>query len=84
MPEIIEGLCLTAGILVLYYEFPDRFCKNSKFVQLYVSSYIIFTLIFINFLFETHGIIYYTLKLNSNYLDDDDEWWKVKNIYNTS
>lgn len=84
VPEIIEGLCLTAGILVLYYEVPDRFCKNSKIVQLYVSSYIIFTLIFINFLFETHGIIYYTLKMNSNYLDDDDEWWKVKNIYNTS
>ena len=32
VPEIIEGLCLTAGILVLYYEVPDRFCKNSKFV----------------------------------------------------
>ena len=53
-------------------------------MQLYVSSYIIFSLIFINFVFESHNIIYYTLKLNSDYLDDDYEWWKVKNVYNTS
>jgi hypothetical protein len=32
VPEIIEGLCLAGGILVLYYEVPDRFCKNSKIV----------------------------------------------------
>jgi len=84
IPLLIEGLCLTAGILVCYYQIPDRYCRNNKIVQLYVSSYIIFTLIFMNFLFETHCILYYTLKLNSNYLDDDDEWWKTKNLYNTS
>lgn len=32
VPEIIEGLCLTAGILILYYQVPDRFCRGSKVV----------------------------------------------------
>jgi len=84
IPLIIEGAILSIGIVLLVFQIPERYFTNTKFVNLYLNSYIIFTLFFINFLFEAYNILYYTEKLNSDYLDDDDEWWKTKNIYNTS
>ena len=83
VPLIIEGLILGIGIVLLVFQVPERFCSSNKILNLYCTSYIIFTLFLINFLFEALNILYYTEKLNSFYLDDDDEWWKVKNIYNT-
>jgi len=84
IPLIIEGAILSIGIVLLVFQIPERYFTSTKFVNLYLNSYIIFTLFFINFLFEAYNILYYTEKLNSEYLDDDDEWWKTKNIYNTS
>jgi hypothetical protein len=84
IPLIIEGAILSIGIVLLVFQIPERYFTSTKFVNLYLNSYIIFTLFFINFLFEAYNILYYTEKLNSDYLDDDDEWWKTKNIYNTS
>lgn len=83
VPLIIEGLILAIGIVILIFQVPERFCSGNKYLNLYCTSYIIFTLFLINFLYEALNILYYTEKLNSFYLDDDDEWWKVKNIYNT-
>jgi len=84
IPLIIEGAILSIGIVLLVFQIPERYFTSTKFINLYLNSYIIFTLFFINFLFEAYNILYYTEKLNSDYLDDDDEWWKTKNIYNTS
>jgi len=83
VPLIIEGLILAIGIVILIFQVPERFCSGNKYLNLYCTSYVIFTLFLINFLYEALNILYYTEKLNSFYLDDDDEWWKVKNIYNT-
>ena len=35
----------------------------------------------VNVIYEMHTILYYTIKSNSNYLDDDDIWFKITNVY---
>mmetsp|Transcript_13031 Transcript_13031/g.20223 ORF Transcript_13031/g.20223 Transcript_13031/m.20223 type:complete len:82 (+) Transcript_13031:833-1078(+) len=79
---MLETIFLAIGFALLYFRVPDRWCKKSRFVQLYLSSSVLFSLFFINFVYETHNILYFTLKVNSNYISDEDEWWRVKNIYN--
>lgn len=79
---LVELLIIGLGILALFFKVPERWFKRSKVVNLYLNSSIIYTIFLINFLFELHNILYYTIKANSNTLDDDDEWWHTKNIYN--
>ena len=83
IPMFVELAILGAGYLVYCYNVPERFCPDAKFVQLYCTGFLIFTLMLINFLFEAHNILYYTIKLNSGYYEDDSEidWWKTDNIY---
>jgi hypothetical protein len=83
IPMFVELAILGAGYLVYSYRVPERFCPDAKFVQLYCTGFLIFTLMLINFLFEAHNILYYTIKLNSGYYEDDSEidWWKTDNIY---
>jgi len=71
VPILIETLILLIGLLLLFFGIPERFTTNSKNFSLYFNSTIIFTLLLINFLFETHVILYYTFKANSNYLDNE-------------
>lgn len=82
LPLLVELLIIGLGILALFFKVPERWFKRSKVVNLYLNSSIIYTIFLINFLFELHNILYYTIKANSNTLDDDDEWWHTKNIYN--
>ena len=83
IPMFVELAILGAGYLLYAYQVPERFCPDAKFVQLYCTGFLIFTIMLINFLFEAHNILYYTIKLNSNYYEDDSEidWWKTDNIY---
>lgn len=81
VPVIIEGLLLLIGVLLILYRVPERWCKQSRFIQLFCNSYVIFAIIMINVIFEMHTILYYTIKSNSNYLDDDDIWFKITNVY---
>ena len=67
---------------MLYFKLPERWFKKSRFVNLYLHSSVWFSLFVINFIFEMHNILYFSMKVNSNYIADDDEWWRVKNIYN--
>jgi hypothetical protein len=54
IPIFVELAILGAGFLLHLYQVPERFCRGSKFVQLYVTGFIIFTLMLINFIFEAH------------------------------
>lgn len=83
IPIFVELAILGAGYLLYAYNVPERFCPDAKFVQLYCTGFIFFTIMLINFLFEAHNILYYTIKLNSNFYEDDSEidWWKTENIY---
>lgn len=82
LPFAIELLIFGLGVLALIFRVPERWFKKNKFVNLYITSSIIYSIFVINFLFELHNILYFTIKANSNTLDDDDEWWHTKNIYN--
>lgn len=82
LPLLVELLIVGLGVLALFFRVPERWFKRNKVVNLYLNSSIIYTIFLINFLFELHNILYYTIKANSNTLDDDDEWWHTKNIYN--
>lgn len=82
LPLLVELLVFGVGILVLLFRVPERWFRSKKFVQLYLTSSILYTIFLINFLFEFHNILYYTIKANSNTLEDDEEWWHTKNIYN--
>lgn len=81
VPLIIEGLLLLIGVLLVLYRAPERWCKKSRFIQLYCNSYVIMAIIVVNIIFEMHTILYFTIKSNSNYLDDDDTWFKITNVY---
>ena len=83
LPLIIEAVLLACGLIILYFRVPERWFKNNRFFQLILNSFVIYTLILINVVFEVHNILYYTLKSNSSNLEDEEEWWKVKNIYNS-
>lgn len=82
LPLLVELLIVGLGVLVLVFRVPERWFRRTKWVNLYANSSIIYTIFLINFLFELHNILYYLIKANSNTLDDDDEWWHTKNIYN--
>jgi hypothetical protein len=72
IPLIVEEAILAIGVIVLIFKVPERWFKTNKFIQLYFTSYIIFSLFLISFIFELHSILYYTLKANSGYLDNDE------------
>lgn len=82
LPLLVELLIVGLGVLALFFRVPERWFRRTKWLNLYLNSSIIYTVFLINFLFELHNILYYTIKANSNTLDDDDEWWHTKNIYN--
>lgn len=82
IPLAVELAFLTAGILIWIFSVPERWFDETRMVMLYLSSWILYSVILISFLFEMHNILYYTLRLNSGHLDDVDEWWKIANIYN--
>lgn len=82
LPMLIETLILLIGIVLLFFGFPERLFPQSKVINLYFCSSILFTILMVNFLFETQVILYYTFKSNSNYLTNEGEWWDLKNIYN--
>jgi hypothetical protein len=83
IPIFVELAILGAGYLLYVYQVPERFCEKNRFTQLYVTGFLFFTILLINFIFEAHNILYYTIKLNSGYYSDDGEidWWKTENIY---
>ena len=82
LPMLIESVLLAGGIILVYYRVPEKWCLESRFIQLYLTSYIIYSILFVNFCFETQTILYMTLKLNSGNLSDIDAWWKLPNVYN--
>ena len=82
IPIFVEGLILGAGWLMYYFQIPERLCRGSRFVQLYLTGYHFYTLFLINFVFEAHQILYYAIKLNAgNYDDYYDNWWRIDNIF---
>lgn len=82
MPMFFEGFVLGMGYLLYKFECPERFCRNARFVQLYLTGWVFFSIILINCIYEAHCILYYTLKLNrGNYDIDKDDWWSMSNIF---
>jgi hypothetical protein len=83
VPLLIEGAILGAVVLLVYFRVPERWWTENRLVQLYLNSYVIYSLFFINFVFEAQNILYLTLKLNDGgNAVDDMAWFKVSNIYN--
>jgi len=52
MPLFFEGIGLLVAYLLHIWHFPERLCPKSRFVQLYVTGYVIWSIILINFIFE--------------------------------
>lgn len=82
LPLILEGILIGAAILLVYFRVPERWFQDSRFINLYLNSYVIYTLFFINFVFESQAILFLTLKQNDGTLQDGLAWYKVNNIYN--
>ena len=82
IPMFLELLLLLFGFLLYAFSIPERWCTSVRFFQLYTTGYIFFTLFLINFYFEASRILYYTIKLNSGYFDEDeDDWYHMENVY---
>ena len=63
LPVLIETGFLAVGIILWAFNIPERWTEN-RIVHLYVNSFVLFTLIFVSFIFEMHNILYCTLLLN--------------------
>ena len=83
VPLFVEFFILGLGALCLLFGLPEQCCSGKvRFFNVYLCSLLIFTLLFINTIYEAHQIIYRTLKVNSGIYDEDvDDWWKYDNIY---
>ena len=82
LPLLVEGALIASAVALVYFRAPERWCQDTRFVQLYLNSYVLYSLLFVNFVFEVSNILFLTLKLNDGKLDDDLTWWEVGNIYN--
>ena len=82
IPLLIEGVILGIALTLVYFRVPERWCQDVRFVQLYLNSYVIYSILFINFVFEIANILFLTLKLNDGTLTDELYWYEVSNIYN--
>lgn len=81
-PMLVESVLLLFGWLLYFFRVPERFFPETKWVQMYLTGYLFFTIFFINFLFETNVILFKTIKLNSGYYDENlDNWWHMDNVY---
>ena len=81
LPVILEALLFGGAVLLLFFQVPERWCRDTRAVQLYLCSQVIYTILLINFLFELQSIIYYLIKSNDGDLKDEESWWKLKNMY---
>jgi len=82
MPMFFEGFVLAVGYALYKFECPESFCRGARFIQLYMTGWVLFTLVLINCIYEAHCILYYTLKLNRGNFDiEKDDWWSMANIY---
>lgn len=81
IPLLIECIALGVGVTLAIFYIPENWYDN-RIVQLYLNSFLLYSIIFVSFVFELHSILYYTLLNNSGNLKDPDEWWKVRNIFN--
>jgi len=77
----VEVVTLSIGVVILWFRVPERWMKNSWFIEFYCNSSVIFAIFFVSFLFEVQTILYYTIRVNAGNLKDTDEWWKVRNVY---
>jgi hypothetical protein len=78
----LELMFFGAGYLLFSFKVPERFAKKTKFVQLYLTGYILFQLSYLNLIFEAHTILYDLLKLNSgNFDEDEDDWYRLSNLF---
>ena len=83
IPIFLELALLGTGYLMYVYQVPERFCQKNRFTALYLTGYIFFQIFVLNLYFESHDILYDSLKLNSGNFDEDtDDWYKFGNVYN--
>lgn len=82
VPMFVELIIIGAFYLMYIFQIPERWCRKARFIQLYITGFTLFTLMLINFVFEAHNILYYTIKLNAGNFDDyDDDWWRIDNMF---
>lgn len=83
VPMFVELAILGLAFGIFYLSLPEACCSRKvRFFNIYLSSFFLFTLLWINVIYESHVIIYDTLKVNSNNYDEDyDDWWKYENVY---
>lgn len=53
IPLLIEGIIVGLAVLCVYFRVPERWWTDSTLIQLYLNSYVIYSLLFINFVFES-------------------------------
>ena len=79
---MLESVLLLIGWLLYFFKVPERFFPETKWVQLYSTGFLIFSLFWMNFLVETMWILKDTIKYNSGYYDENaDDWWHMDNVY---
>ena len=82
VPMFVELILLGLTYLLYRYEYPEKWGRKSRFMQLFVTGRIIFVIFLISFIYEAHSILYYTLKLNSGTFNAyEDDWWRINNIF---
>ena len=52
VPFLIEAVFLAIGVTLLFFRVPERFFRNSTYVEYYLNSSVIFAIFFVSFLYE--------------------------------
>jgi hypothetical protein len=52
VPFLIEAVFLGIGVTLLFFRVPERFFRNSTYVEYYLNSSVIFAIFFVSFLYE--------------------------------
>jgi hypothetical protein len=88
VPEFLELSFLGVGYMFYLFRLPERWCSKSRFVQLYISGFILLQIFYLNFVYESHNIIYFLIQINARtYEDEQNEvqiegsWWGNANIF---
>ena len=83
LPMFVLLFELGCAFLLVFFSVPEQCCNNkNRFTNLYLSSLVFFTIIWINIIFEAFVVLYHVIHLNSGIYDEDkDDWWQFSNIY---
>ena len=73
LPMLVQCLVLALACVIVYNSIPESCCNN-----LHITSWSIFSFLCLSVAYESHNILYLTLKMNTgNFSYEKDDRWRL-------